>query len=461
MARLFGNRAVCGVLMTGVALLALGFGRAFADDAPDYSANLLGDLGGLRKAFAKVGGALQATETSEVFANPFGGFRQGADYDGLTTLTIQVDTKAAFHWDGGLFNVSLLNLHGDNYTLSHIGALQTLSGVQGDSTTRLWEIWYDQKFGDQFDLRVGQQSLDVEFTTTPSAAFFVNSLFGWPTLHALDMPGGGPAFPLSGLGVRGRWQSGPWTVLAGVFSGEPASRTDPDPQRANPYGVSFPLNGALAIAEAQYAVGQGEGQYAGVYKLGAWYDSLSFTDLRYNAFGEPLANPAVDATPRSHRGDFGIYALGDQMIWRGAEKERTLNLFLRPQFAPQGDRNLVSFGINGGLALHDPLPGRKNDTFGLGFGYILLSPAAIGFTTDGAVYNPGVFTPRRSYEAVFEATYQCQITPYAQLQPRPAICQQPRRRSRGPAASRPKIARRADRRAPAQRNVLTGVAGSD
>jgi porin len=390
---------------------------AWADDKPDYSANLFGDLGGFREAFAKVGGTLQATESSEAFANPTGGLKRGADYDGLTTVTVQVDTKPAFNWEGGLFNVSLLNLHGDNYTTSRIGALQTISGIQGDRATRLWEIWYDQKFGDQFDVRFGQQSLDVEFATSPSGAYFVNSLFGWPALHALDMPEGGPAFPLASLGVRGKWQSGPWTALAGVFSGEPAPENNADPQLANRYGLSFPLNGVLAIAEAQYAVGQGEGEYAGVYKLGAWYDSLAFADQRYNSFGQPLADPAVDATPRAHHGDFGVYAVADQMVWRGSEKERTLNLFLRPTFTPLDDRNLVSFGLNGGLALHDPLPGRKDDTFGLGFGVVRLSDSAIGFSTDAAAFNPGVFTPKLSYESVFEATYQFQVTPYAQIQP--------------------------------------------
>ena len=408
------RRVALGALASVAALLSA---PACADDKPDYSANLFGDLGGFREAFAKVGGTLQATETSEVLANPVGGLSRGADYDGLTTITVQVDTKAAFNWEGGLFNASLLNLHGDNFSTSRIGALQVISGVEGDRATRLWEIWYDQKFGDKFDLRFGLESLDVEFTTAPSAALFVNSAFGWPLLHALDMPGGGPAFPLSALGLRGRWQSGPWTALAGVFSGEPAPMSNPDPQHANPYGVSFPLDGVLAIAEAQYSAGQGDGQYPGVYKLGAWYDSLSFADLRYNIYGQPLANPAVDPTPLSHRGDFGFYAVADQTVWRGAEKERTLNLFLRPTFTPLDDRNLVSFGLNGGLALRDPLPGRKDDTFGVGFGLLRLSDAAIGFSTDAAAFNPGAYAPQRSYEAMFEATYQIQVTPYAQIQP--------------------------------------------
>ena len=173
----------------------------------------------------------------------------------------------------------------------------------------------------------------------------------------------------------------------------------------------------MAVAEAQYAVGQGEGQYAGVYKLGAWCDSLPFADQRYNSFGQPLADPAANPTPLMHVGDFGLYAVADQTIWRGAEKERTLNFFLRPMAAPQGDRNFTTFTINGGLTLHDPLPGRKDDTFGLGFGYVQIGPGAVGYSADSAFFNPGVYSPILSNETVFEATYQYQATAWAQIQP--------------------------------------------
>ena len=410
-------RVVSGGALCGFLLAILSGGPAKADGPPDYSANLFGDLGGFRTAFAKIGGALNLNETSEAFANPFGGIRRSVDYDGLTTMTIQFDPKPLLGWEGGQFNISVLNLHGENYSTRNIGALQTISGVEGDRATRLWELWYDQKFGERFDLRVGQQSLDVEFATNPSGGYFVNSLFGWPALLALDLPGGGPAFPLSALGVRAKATAGAWTALAGVFSGAPAPNSNPDPQHANPYGLSFPLRGVLAIAEAQYAIGQGEGEYAGVYKLGGWFDSLDVSDLRYNALGQPLADPSVDPTPLRHHGDFGLYAVGEQMIWRGVEKSRTLSLFLRPMFAPQGDRNLATFGLNGGMALRDPLPGRKDDTFLLGFGFVQLSPSAIGFSSDSMFFNPGVFTPKRSNETVLEVTYQYQATAWAQIQP--------------------------------------------
>ena len=36
----------------------------------------------------------------------------------------------------------------------------------------------------------------------PEALLFVNTMFGWPMVPSADMPGGGPAYPLSASGVR-------------------------------------------------------------------------------------------------------------------------------------------------------------------------------------------------------------------------------------------------------------------
>ena len=102
--------------------------------------------------------------------------------------------------------------------------MQTASGIEADRATRLWELWYDQKFDREgrFDLRVGQQSLDQEFMVSQNALLFVNTMFGWPMVPSADLPGGGPAYPLSALGVRWRVRrSDSLTFLAGVFNGSP------------------------------------------------------------------------------------------------------------------------------------------------------------------------------------------------------------------------------------------------
>ena len=129
------------------------------------------------------------------------------------------------------------------------------------------------------DVKLGQQSLDQEFMVSKNAALFVNTMFGWPMLPSADLPGGGPAYPLSALGVRVRARPiNSLTFLAGVFNGSPVANNTGDPQKQNGSGTSFPLNGgALAIAEMQYSfpalgsmVYSSQSQpLAGTYKLGA------------------------------------------------------------------------------------------------------------------------------------------------------------------------------------------------
>jgi porin len=406
----------------GVAASPFGFLTAAAS-----SPNLLGDMWGLRPLLAKYGMTLSIVENSEVFGNVTGGVRQGFEYNGLTTATLQMDTQRAFGWDGGLFNASALQIHGGNLSATNLDTLQTASGIEADRATRLWELWHQQKFGDKFDVKVGQQSLDQEFMVSANANYFINTAFGWAILPTEDLPGGGPAYPLSALGIRARSHvNDNITVLAGVFNGSPVYDNTGDPQKQNPSGVSFPTNGGvLAIAELQFqSPGSGaqekantEDPLVGTYKIGFWYDSESFADLRYDTAGLPLGNPANNQTPASRRGNYAFYAVADQMIWRGADADRNINVFVRPMFTPLEDRNLISFELNAGLTMRDPLQGRKDDTAGLAMGVVRVSNSATGFNQDTAFYNPGVFTAIRTNETFLEATYQYQVMPWWQIQP--------------------------------------------
>jgi porin len=239
------------------------------------------------------------------------------------------------------------------------------------------------------------------------------------------MPGGGPAYPLSDLGVRGRAHIGDnFTLLAGIYNGSPAPNPNGDPQRADPYGVSFPLNGGvLAIAELQFAypgpgtlVQAGEPEpLARTYKIGVWYNSEDFADLRYDNMGLPLA--LTNGTPATHRGDYAFYAVVDQMLWRDKDPDRNINLFLRPMFTPLQDRNLIAFSLNAGLTMHEPFFGRDDDTAGLGVNFTQVSNSATGLDEDTAAANPGVYSPIRHNETVFEATYQYEVMPWWQVQP--------------------------------------------
>ncbi|MDE1900849.1 MAG: carbohydrate porin [Alphaproteobacteria bacterium] len=389
------------------------------------SQSALGDMGGLRPWLSRYGTSFNIEETSEILGNVSGGTHQGFDYDGLTQMDLQTDTQAAFGWYGGTFNISALQIHGRNLSADNLQSLQTASGIEADRGLRLWELWYQQKFldEDRMDVKIGEQSLDTEFMTSQNASLFVNTMFGWPMLPSADMPDGGPAYPLSALGVRVRGRpDNSFTILGGVFNGSPANKSG-----VNDSGTGFPLDGGtLAIAEIQYAypalgamVSPDQGAtLSGTYKLGFWYDSEDFADMHYDATGQSLANPAGTGDPRMHHGDYGIYAVADQMLWHSEQFDnRSLNIFGRAMGTPQADRNLVNFSLNAGLTLNEPLPRRDDDTIGIGMGYANVSSAAAALDRDAALYSPGTYTPVRGGETFVEATYQYQITPWWQLQP--------------------------------------------
>jgi porin len=391
---------------------------------------LLGDLFGLRPFLSKYGITIAASETSEVLGNVTGGFRQGFAYDGLTQADLQLDTQRAFGLRGGTFNVSALQIHGSNLSANNLGTLQTASGIESDPATRLWELWYQQRLRSdgRLDVKIGQQSLDQEFMVSQNALLFVNTMFGWPLVPSADLPGGGPAYPLSALGVRFRAQpTDSLTVLGGVFNGSPVSANlGGDPQVANPSGTSFPLDGGvLAIGELQYTYpvvggivyGDKPEPLARTIKLGFWYDSETFSDLALDTNRVPLVSPASNGVPLTHQGNYSVYATLDQLLYqKQGDPYRTLSAFARVMGDPLGASNLVEFSMNAGLTLHEPIPHRRDDTLGIGMGYGRVGTGAMAADQYTAQYvDPS--NPIRTGETFLEATYQYELYPWIQLQP--------------------------------------------
>jgi porin len=403
---------------------------------PDFWSRrtLLGDMGGVRSFLGNYGITVGLQETSEVLGNVTGGTHTGFAYDGLTLLNIGVDTQKAFGLAGGTFNVSALQIHGRNLSTDNLQSLQTASGIEAERTTRLWELWYQQSFLDgRFDAKIGQQSIDQEFMISAGSSVFINTVMGWPMLPSVDLYAGGPAYPLSSLGLRLRANSiGPFTLLAGVFDDNPPGGPFDDNSQlrgAERTGTRFNLGtGALFIAEVQYALNPPPDDAAdagapppglpglpGTYKIGAWYDTGSFPDKRFDNTGIPLASPLSTGEAAMRRHNYSLYGVVDQAIWRpDPTGPTTVGVFARIMGAPS-DRNLVSFGVNAGITVKAPLPGRDDDTFGIGWGIAKVSGNATGFDRD---FNNLVgYSPVRTTENLIEITYQYQAAGWWQIQP--------------------------------------------
>jgi porin len=392
-------------------------------------ATLFGDIGGLRPWLDQYGVTFGLQETSEYLNNLSGGTVRGGAYDGLTEFSLGVDTQKAFGIAGGIFNVSGLQIHGTNLSTRNLQTLQFASSIEADATTRLWELWYQQTLaGGHVDIKIGEQSADQEFMTSEYASPFMNATFGWSALPSVDLPAGGPSYPLASPGVRVRAApSSTVTVLAGVFGSNPAGNGSGDPQQLNAHGTNFSLHdGALFIGEIQYAFNpppanpadvQADPQAAGLpgtWKLGFWYDTQSFDDQGFASNGASLASPDSNGIPQSHHGNWSVYAVADQMVWRESNGgPESVGVFARLMGAP-GDRNLVDFGANVGVTLKAPFHGRDNDVAGLALGYAHIGSHARDLASTNAQSTPGF--PSRSAETVIEATYQYQIAPWWQLQ---------------------------------------------
>ena len=428
-------------LHIGLLVLAATMPRSFGQNAspapppvpelfsPDRS-TLLGDMGGLRPALDKLGATLTITEDAEVMGNVTGGVHRGAEFDGLTTMTLAVDTAKAFGWDGGTFNISGLQIHGRDLSSDNLHVLQTASDIAAARATRLWELWYQQTFlGGKADVKIGQQSVDQEFLVSQFAFMFLNAATGWPALPSANLYGGGPAYPLSSLGVRFRGHpSDNVTVLGGVFDDNPPGgpfNNDPQLRGAEAAGVRFDLGtGALFIAELQYAANQPPADakapapagLPGTYKLGGYFDTGRFPDQRFDDTGLSLASPLSSGIPQMHHGNFAAYAVVDQTVWQPEPKgPRSLGVFLRVMGAPP-TMNLVTLSANAGVNLKAPLPGRDADSFGIGYGVVKISSRASERDLDTAFFT-GTDFPIRSQEQYIEIMYQMQLAGWWVIKP--------------------------------------------
>jgi porin len=120
--------------------------------------------------------------------------------------------------------------------------------------------------------------------------------------------------------------------------------------------------------------------------------------------------------PKTHHGDYAIYAVADQIVWISPEdNDRTISVFVRPMGTPQADRNLVDFSVDAGVNFKEPIKHRDDDTLGIGMGYAHASSRASGLDKDQSAYTPGY--PSRSGETFVEVSYQYQRLVWWQLQP--------------------------------------------
>lgn len=373
-----------------------------------------------RQRFKDLGITFSLHERSEVWADAIGGGHQGLSYNGLTIAKLDVDLKKVVGWPGAEFFASAFDVHDHGPTRSLVGNLQVVSNIEATPSIKLYDLWLDQSvFDKKLSIRLGQEGANDEMMATAYGGLFLNSSFGFPGMPAAVLPSGGPNYPMATPFARVQLNaSDNLTVLGAVYNGDPAPPGTGDPQIRDRNGAAFRLNGgALAFGEVWYSPDPSASvRLPTTYKLGMWYASNRFADQRLDNTGALLASPASSGMALNHTGDWAFYGIIDQKIWqRPGSKDQGIGLFLQVMGGPS-DRNLSNLFVEAGMNWLAPFTQRPDDTFGLAFAYLGISPAARDFSRELVSFGRAT-SAYAGNETVFEATYQATVTSWLTLQP--------------------------------------------
>jgi porin len=358
-------------------------------------------------------------EQSEAWANLAGGGKTGTSYNGLTTAILDVDLEKLVDLKKGRLYISAFDIHGHGPTRSLVGNNQIVSNIEATPSLKLYDLWVEERFFGKLYVRAGQEGANDEMMTTAYGALFLNSSFGFPGLPAADLPSGGPNYPLATPFARVRWKATDNLTLVGaVYNGDPAPPGGGDPQLRDRNGTAFRINGhSLAFAEARYNPDPDTPDtLSTTYKLGVWRHSGPFADQRLDNAGGLLANPASTGIARTHTGDFAVYGIVDQVLWRReAAKDQGIALFLQAQGGPS-DRNLANLFVESGFNWNAPFANRSDDVAGLAIAYLGISPAARRFSRDRIAFG-GTNPAYAGNETIVEASYKAVVSEWLTLQP--------------------------------------------
>jgi len=363
-----------------------------------------------------------ATYIADNIGNVSGGVGRGAIHFGRLDLSVDADLDKLVGWTGGRFYANAFVIYGRGLSRNYVMNLATISEIEALPDQRLYNAYFEQSFFDgRLNIRAGQQAADVEFFDSQTDDLFINGTFGWPAIKASNLPAGGPAPPIAVPGLRLKAAlTDKITVFGAVFNGDPSGPGDQDPQLRDHHGLAFRVNDPpwlIGQVRFDYAIDIGGRPLAGNFTPGAWKHYGSFDSQRFTAEGHSIADPDGSGIPAKLRGNYGIFAVIEQVLYRPPEvKENStsasipgVTAFGRIAYSPP-DRNLIDLYLDGGVGFVGFVPGRPLDRFGVAAAYMRISNTARNLDIDTQAFT-GVKSPVRSNETLIEMIYEAHVKP--------------------------------------------------
>jgi porin len=166
-----------------------------------------------------------------------------------------------------------------------------------------------------------------------------------------------------------------------------------------------------------YNIDVGGRALPGNFTPGGWRHLGQFDDQRFTVEGLSIADPSGTGIAAKLRGNWGIFAVVEQTLYRPAsvtEKGVSASVpgvtaFARIAYSPP-DRNLIDLYLDGGIGISGLVPGRPADRFGMAVAFMRISGAARNLDIDTQFFN-GLPGPVRSNETLLEFIYEAHLKP--------------------------------------------------
>lgn len=284
----------------------------------------------------------------------------------LFELAITAPSEPLFGYSGGTFGLAFQNQAGRNGS-DLVGDLQGFSNIDADGRTQIAELWYEHVFDDApWRVRIGKVDANTQFAFVEHGLEFLQSSMGVsPTIFVM------PTYPDPSFGANIFYEpaEGFYAGLglydgAGVLGIPTGSR-----------GVNSLMRGSefFLISEAGWRWNLGSRlsddspALPGRIGVGGWFHDGTFA--RFDG--------------GSQSGTGGAYVVFDQLVFRETDApvdSQGLGVFAQYGYASQ-DVSAIEHHFGTGLTWTGPLPGRDQDSAGVGISWAeLTSHPTAGFT---------------------------------------------------------------------------------
>ena len=372
---------------------------------PWKSNTMTGDMFGVRSNLQNAGITVQGTGTLDFVNVLNGGQVNGFTMLSLFDINATGDTEKLFGLKGGTIFVDFQTA---NQTRSPAALVPDYWGYDVinsfGSFTQLGQYWYQQEIlGDRLKVKFGKIDSNVDFAVPCTGLNFVNSSAYYPAGVVQDMPtyprqAGGVeilAKPLENFDARFGFFDGS-SNFANPNTGFVGSDT-------GTHGLATFLweNPGSYFMIAELGPDWSIGEHAGKFRAG-WFEQLGYTDI------SGVNGPAVANGPT------GAYAYANQHFFDPDGDGGLLGLELFGQFSwSEPNRNPSQWGLMLGTQWQGVIDARPSDTVGVLWAYNQ-------FTS-----NENLTTSPGSSEAILEAFYDFQVTPWFSIQPDMQYISQP------------------------------------